>query len=81
MDPQNRLLDVMEMPLEVLYLSWRVCTVRFFIYGIFNYMGFLIHGRFEAPPGPPGQVQDLQDHIQDLQDHLRDHFLGGFKGF
>ena len=29
-------------------------TVRFLIYGIFNYMGFLIHGPPEPPPGPPG---------------------------
>ena len=25
------------------------------------------------PPGRPGQVQDLQDHLQDLQNHLQDH--------
>ena len=30
------------------------CTVRFLIYGIFNYMGFLIHGPPGPPPGPPG---------------------------
>ena len=29
-------------------------TVRFLIYGIFNYMGFLIHGPPEPPPGPSG---------------------------
>ena len=29
-------------------------TVRFLIYGIFNYMGCLIHGPPEPPPGPPG---------------------------
>ena len=52
-------------------------------------MGFLIHGIFNtwSPPGSPGQVQDLQDHLQDLQEHLQDlqeHlqdlFQGGFKG-
>ena len=30
------------------------------------------------PPGRPGQVQDLQDHLQDVQDHLLDLFSGWF---
>ncbi len=25
-------------------------------------------------PGPPGQVQDLQEHLQDVQEQLQDHF-------
>ena len=25
-------------------------------------------------PGPPGQVQDLQEHLQDVQEELQDHF-------
>ena len=25
-------------------------------------------------PGPPGQVQDLQEHLQDIQEELQDHF-------
>ena len=49
-------------------------TVRFLIHGIFNYMGLLIHGRPEPPPGPAGQVQDLQEHLRDVQEHLQDHF-------
>ncbi len=48
--------------------------MRFLIHGIFNYMVFLIHGSPEPPPGPPGQVQDLQEHLQDVQEHLQDHF-------
>ena len=26
----------------------------------------------QSPPGTPGQVQDLQDHLRDLQEHLQD---------
>ena len=29
-------------------------------------MAFLIHGRPEPPPGLPGQVQDLQEHLQGI---------------
>ena len=62
--------------------SWKGApTVRFLIYGIFNYIGFLIHGPSETPPGPPGAPQDLQEHLQDLQEHLQDLFQGGFDGF
>ena len=42
--------------------------------GIFDYMGLSIYGRPEPPPGPPGQVQDLQEHLRDVQEQLQDHF-------
>ena len=27
-----------------------------------------------ACPGPPGQVQDLGEHLEDIQEQLQDHF-------
>ena len=53
------------------------------LHPVFITVQFLIHGIFYtwSPPGPPGQVQDLQDHLQDLQEHLQDLFEGGFDGF
>ena len=37
-------------------------------------------GPVEGPPGPPGQVQDLQEHLQDVQEQLQDHFEEDFNG-
>ena len=35
--------------------------------------------RFRTGPGPPGQVQDLQEHLQDVQEQLQDHVQDDLK--
>ena len=32
------------------------------------------------PPGPPEQVQGLQERLQNIQQHLQDHFRCEFHG-
>ena len=32
-----------------------------------------VEAKFLFAPGPPGQVQDLQEHLQEIQELLQDH--------